>query len=61
MAFIIHLVPGTPRTGLWCPTCLLPSGVEVPLHFLTDTGCLAAGTVRECFDCGATLPPEDTA
>lgn len=30
----LYLQPGTPTTGLWCPTCLLPSAVRYPVSVL---------------------------
>ena len=51
----IHLTPGTPRGGLWCPTCNLPSGIEIPLYTLTETGVRLMATFRKCDDCGQPL------
>lgn len=47
-ALLIRLDPGTPRVGLWCPDCLLPSRVEVPLYRLTPDGVVRVGTVSFC-------------
>lgn len=28
----VQLFPGERRTGLWCPDCLLPSGIRQVVH-----------------------------
>lgn len=44
---------GTPRTGLWCSRCLLPSGYEVDLYFLVNgAGPRVLQTAEACADCG---------
>ncbi|BBU22165.1 hypothetical protein [Mycobacterium xenopi] len=59
MAAIIVLEPGTPRTGLWCPKCMLPSGYEVALYGLFESGPRTVAWARRCYDCGAKLPAGD--
>lgn len=54
-AVVIHITPGTPRFGLWCPACLLPSGYEVPMHTLTRSGVGTLGVIRRCHDCDEPL------
>lgn len=53
MAIAMHVVAGTPTTGLWCPKCLLPSVIEVPLGFLTLNGYTSMPSHVFCHDCGA--------
>lgn len=47
---LVHLVPGTPRPGLWCDVCALPSKFEVDVYGLSDhsTGPLVLGTWAMC-------------
>ena len=48
------------RTGLWCDTCNLPSGLAVRYGWI-DAANGAMGldvTVRRCRDCGAVLNEE---
>jgi hypothetical protein len=52
----LHLVPGVPTLGLWCPTCLLPSGYDVRVYAFTDHRTWLVGTDRRCYDCGTPLP-----
>lgn len=54
------LVLGAPRTGLWCPSCLLSSGYAVGAYVLTPTGPLQLGVFRACYGCGNLLPAETT-
>lgn len=44
----MHLALGTPTTGLWCDTCLLPSRYEVPLYVLSDDGPINVGVFDRC-------------
>lgn len=55
MALVIHVVPGSVTTGLWCPECLLPSGYEQHAYTLREDGPHRLLTVRKCHDCGAAL------
>jgi hypothetical protein len=43
-----NIVPGTPTTGLWCETCLLPSRYEVPLYVLGSDGPIQVALVNRC-------------
>lgn len=46
-------------TGLWCPACLLPSGVQtlVALSWRKDpTKIVGHFTARCCDDCGRPIP-----
>lgn len=52
---VIHVWADIPRTGLWCPKCLLPSGVEVPLYSVSITGVSVWPPYRFCYDCGTRL------
>lgn len=47
----INITYGTPVTGLWCATCLLPSRYTVPLYVLGDDGPYEVGTVDRCDRC----------
>ncbi|MBE5500471.1 Uncharacterised protein [Mycobacteroides abscessus subsp. abscessus] len=48
-AVALHLVPGTPETGLWCEICLLPSRYEVALYALVgDSAPIHVGTFHGC-------------
>jgi len=48
-AVALHLVPGTPATGLWCQTCLLPSRYEVAIYALVgDSAPINVGTFNGC-------------
>lgn len=49
---IILLADGTPETGLWCPVCLLPSRVCIPLFTTTEAGGSPLGVYDACQDCG---------
>jgi len=52
-ALMLQLATGKPRLGLWCDTCLLPSGVEVDVHTMcTEHGSHLVGTYTECLSCG---------
>lgn len=56
-AVVIHIAPGTPTVGLWCPRCLLPSGVEIPVHTLAASGVGQLAVIRRCTECCEPLPP----
>lgn len=58
MAIILHLAPGTPEVGLWCPECLKPSGYMVPIYALSPSGVGRLGTLRKCHDCYRPLSTE---
>jgi hypothetical protein len=47
----VQLTPGTPKTGLWCPTCLLPSRSEVPIYVLGENGPSVIATANHCDGC----------
>ncbi|SHP61618.1 Uncharacterised protein [Mycobacteroides abscessus subsp. bolletii] len=48
-AVALHLVPGTPETGLWCEICLLPSRYEVAIYALVgDSAPINVGTFHGC-------------
>lgn len=48
---VVDVAAGSPTlTGLWCPTCAAPSGVEVPVLSLTPDGVTIIGTARVCAD-----------
>lgn len=44
----VHITAGTPTTGLWCDTCLLPSRYEIPLYVLGSEGPRQVGLVNRC-------------
>lgn len=44
----LNLVAGTPTTGLWCDTCLLPSRYEVALYAFGDGGPYQIATYSFC-------------
>ena len=56
---VIHLTLGTASTGLWCPACLLPSGVEIPLNIVGKAGVSRVGLLRICADCERPIPIND--
>lgn len=43
---------GTPSTGIWCDTCMLPSKILLPVQGLGEEGVLPLGTISACPDCG---------
>lgn len=47
----IHLVPGTPRTGIWCDTCLTSARYEVDVLVLGDDGLYPISVIRRCNRC----------
>lgn len=47
VAFVV-VVPGTPRAGIWCQSCALPSVVEVDVWALMPSGLRKLGTVTRC-------------
>ncbi|MDQ2628438.1 MAG: hypothetical protein M3Y90_15775, partial [Actinomycetota bacterium] len=53
----IHVQPDLSklRTGLWCPHCKLPSGIEVPLLTISGSGVGPLGVFRRCHDCDQPL------
>lgn len=55
-AVVVDIAPGTPTFGLWCPRCLRPSGVEIPVHSLTASGVGQIGVIRRCRDCCEPVP-----
>lgn len=48
---VLTVSPGTPETGQWCGTCLLPSLVRVPLLAISDAGVTRLGTAEGCPGC----------
>jgi hypothetical protein len=52
MSVTTRLTPGTPKTGLWCNTCLLPSRVEVSIYVLGEAGPFVIATLNRCDECG---------
>jgi len=48
---IVPLAPGTPITGVWCETCLLPSRYAVPIYALGSSGPSRIGTASRCEGC----------
>jgi len=46
----IRVVPGTPRTGLWCESCLLPSRVELDLWWLRADGLRLIAIATACIN-----------
>lgn len=51
MTVAMPLTIGTPVTGLWCDTCLLPSRYDVPLYLLDDDGPINVGAFECCDGC----------
>lgn len=47
----LQLTAGTVITGLWCPRCLLPSVVLVPLSSLSRQGVTTFGPFAYCNGC----------
>lgn len=50
-AVFLHLEPGTPTFGLWCPDCLLPSAALFPVNILLADGVTQLGTLTTCTSC----------
>lgn len=55
MALVIDLWCGEPEVKSWCPKCLLPSGIEVPIYSVSGQGVSQFATVHKCYDCGTPL------
>lgn len=56
----VHVFIGDPeQTGLWCPNCLKPSGLRMPLFMVSLTGVTHIGPVTRCYDCFRPIPKED--
>lgn len=51
-AVYIYLEVGTPRYGLWCNDCMLPSAAEADVWSLRPAGLLRVCTRRCCLQCG---------
>jgi hypothetical protein len=50
----LDIVMGTPTVfGVWCPKCLLPSAIEVPVNILSERGVTTVGPLRYCEGCRA--------
>ena len=47
----INLTAGTPRVGLWCDTCALPSRYSIPVHVMSLDGPRQIGSVAKCGEC----------
>ena len=57
-ALIIHLTvePMTHEVGLWCPSCLLPSGISETVAVIANgVTVLGMPTFAACADCGREL------
>ncbi len=56
----VHLAIGSPVTGGWCPTCLLPSLIRVPIWQLSARGMDLLRIVEACQDHNGVrfLPPK---
>jgi hypothetical protein len=50
--YVVIISAGEPETGLWCPDCLLPSRVRIPIYVTSETGSSLTTTADECQDCG---------
>lgn len=58
---VLHVIATRVTTGHWCPTCLLPSGMEIELTAGCEHGWWTGrrgglGNKRWCPDCLADLP-----
>lgn len=51
-AVFLHMEPGTPTFGVWCPHCLLPSAVSTAVNILWGTGVTTLGVLTLCEGCG---------
>lgn len=59
-AMVMEIVADEPITGLWCPTCFKPSGIEVVVHAMCEEhGSHLFATLRICQDCQTRLPKPD--
>lgn len=45
------LTCGTPKTGIWCDTCALPSRYRIPLYVLGEAGPFCIATANHCDGC----------
>lgn len=54
MAHVVvgSITHGTPRVGIWCDHCALPSVLEFDLLIVNDDGVSPIGVYRFCPDCG---------
>jgi hypothetical protein len=50
--YLSMISSGRGETGLWCPVCLLPSRIRVPVYLTSEAGSSPLGTYDECQDCG---------
>lgn len=57
---VVVLHPGTPRYGLWCPSCLVSSGVECDVWSLRADCLLRVGTFRRCVHCRGPVEGQPT-
>lgn len=56
---ILQMQSGTPKFGLWCSDCLLPSVVETPINILFPSGVTTVSNPsRVCRNCGKGRWPE---
>jgi len=52
---VLELEPGTPTAwGVWCPKCLLPSAIMVPLNIISERGVTPLASLRYCEGCRKT-------
>lgn len=43
---------GSPKVGVWCPTCRLPAAVSVDAYLIGHSGVRRIGTATACQTCG---------
>ena len=56
----IFVVPGTPKYGEWCDTCLLPAVTVIPVYMMGSyTVTRLTPDVRVCDNC-TPEPPHET-
>lgn len=55
----LHMVVGTPVTGLWCKACALPSRVRFPIYRLSTDGVTLHCNVLRCTECHPAASEDD--
>lgn len=43
-------------TGMWCPSCSKPAGIQVSVYRITAAGVTKVTDVRRCTDCKRPCP-----
>lgn len=51
----LHVFAGKSTVGHWCPTCFLPSGIQLELFGVSMAGVGRMGTHTRCRQCHAAI------